>query len=702
MDIVQSQPYDVVLRGGRVIDPAQGLDGVLDVAVRDGRIAAIDPRIDADSVDIVDATGLWLAPGFLDIHTHYDLELEIAPGLSESVRHGVTTVVIGHCSLSITMGEPQTLADIFQRVENFPPALIAKWLAASVSWSTPIAYIEHLRSLSIGPNVAPMLGHSALRATVMGLERSLTECANDRDLAVMRERAAGALDAGCIGVSVDMVPWHMMSGRFRGRTIPSQHADFREYRMLADVCRERDAVFQVTPNPQRPASFADILRLSLGGTKLPLRITILSALDSVVDRRLWRLFPATLFVFNRLLGCNIRFQTLTEPFTVYSDGPVTPLFEEVAAGVRLNDCESAAERRALWRDAAFREQFRSEWLHAHQTFHRRLDQMTIVRCPDPALVGRTFADVAMERGTAPADTLIDLLDEFDTAIRWVSTGANDRESIRHQLLRHRDILPGFSDSGAHVRNMGFYDTAISLLRQAVQRNAMPVERAIARVTGDPAKWYGLDRGEIRTGTHADLVLLHPNALRSPIAEMIEVADPLLDGALRVVKRGSDDVVSRAWVGGRLLWQDGVAQPALGCERAGSVLRICVPAERMDTAARLKIDAAPHPFTDYWDVFVLKHQQPANVALHMLGVVVFYAIVVVAIAVRNPWLLLLLPLSQIVGLIGHALFERSHIDVHDAVFSLRASRCLNRMFVRVLTGRYGADIRERRERREAPA
>src|SRR6266852_548707 len=114
--------FDVLIRNAEMYDGSGAPPRRADVAVRDGRIAAIDPRIDADSVDIVDATGLWLAPGFLDIHTHYDLELEIAPGLSESVRHGVTTVVIGHCSLSITMGEPQTLADIFQRVENFPPA----------------------------------------------------------------------------------------------------------------------------------------------------------------------------------------------------------------------------------------------------------------------------------------------------------------------------------------------------------------------------------------------------------------------------------------------------------------------------------------------------------------------------------------------------------------------------------------------------
>lgn len=684
---------DLLIRNATLFDGTGEPARRADVAIEDGRIAAIDARIEAAAGEVRDADGLWLTPGFLDIHTHYDLEVELAPGLAESVRHGVTTVVMGHCSLSLTMGEPQMLADIFQRVENFPPRLIRKWLARAMSWQSPREYLEHLGTLPLGPNVAPMLGHSALRAEVMGLERSLHAHATGDDLNSMRRLAEEALDAGCIGISVDMVPWHMMSGRFRGRTIPSQHADFREYAMLAGVCRERDVVFQVTPNPQRPVSFANILRLSRGGTKLPLRATVLSALDSVVDRRLWRLFPATLFVMNRLLGCNLRFQTLTEPFTVYSDGPVTPLFEEFAAGVRLNDCETSEERRALWRDPAFRREFARQWRTAHRTFHRRLELMTIVACPDASLVGTTFRDL---------EQFMNLLERYDTELRWVSTGANDREAVRDALMRHPHILPGFSDSGAHVRNMAFYDSSLSLLRQAATRGVMPVERAIERVTGEPARWYGLDRGIIRRGARADLVLLRPEGLRSPLPPMLELEDPLLDGAPRMVKRGSSSIVDTVFIDGRAVVRDGVPQPLLGRERTGEVLTIATPAQRADTAARLRIDDAPHPFTDYWDVFVLKHRHPANIALHVLGVVLFYGIAIAALATRNAWLLLALPSSQLAGLLGHALFERSPIDIRDAVFSTRASRCLNRMFVRVLTGRYADDIRERLARREAMA
>jgi N-acyl-D-aspartate/D-glutamate deacylase len=112
--------------------------------------------------------------------------------LSESVRQGVTSVVIGNCSLSVAVGKPQMLADIFQRVETLSQQLIAKWLKQSVSWQTPAEYLEHLQQLPLGANVAPMFGHSALRPHVMGLKRSLTVQPSETELKTMQQIAAGA------------------------------------------------------------------------------------------------------------------------------------------------------------------------------------------------------------------------------------------------------------------------------------------------------------------------------------------------------------------------------------------------------------------------------------------------------------------------------------------------------------------------------
>lgn len=104
----------------------------------------------------------------------------------------------------------------------------------------------------------------------------------------------------------------------------------------------------------------------------------------------------------------------------------------------------------------------------------------------------------------------------------------------------------------------------------------------------------------------------------------------------------------------------------------------------------------HPFTDYWDIFVLKHQHPINIALHVIGIFIFYGLLFCSWKFHNFWLLLCLPVTQLVGLMGHFLFEQSHIDIQDAVFSLRASSCLGRMLLRVVMGKYRDDIEQRQE------
>ncbi|CAN1213199.1 D-aminoacylase [Tumidithrix helvetica PCC 7403] len=705
---------DLLIQNGLVFDGLGGAPVRAHIGIQKGRIVAMDlssgSPLSMDAHEVVDATGLWVTPGFIDIHTHYDLELEIASGLSESVRHGVTSVVIGNCSLSIAIGEPSMLADIFQRVETLSHHLIAKWLQHSVSWQTPAEYLNHLRQLPLGPNVAAMFGHSALRAHVMGLERSLTVQPSQTELAKMQKIGKDALEAGFVGISIDMFPWHRMSGEWRGCSIPSQHAEYKEYAMLADLCRQSDRVFQVTPNIQRSTSFIEILWMGLGIWRRSLRLTVLSALDAVHDRRLWRIFSPLLLIWNQILGGNMRFQTLTEPFTIYSDGPVTPLFEEFSTGAQLNSCESQQERLQLWRSDRFRHQFRQEWLNKkHRSFHRQLELMQIVRCPEMQWQGLSFAEIARQRQQEPVDFFIHALQTYDKQLRWVATGANDRLEPRLAMMAHAGILPGFTDAGAHVRNLGYYDGALSLLKQAIATNFLSPEQAIHRVTGEPARWFRLNTGVLKVGAKADLVMLDPKALLQPISPAIEIADPVLDGEPRMVKRGSEQIVRSVYIRGVRVVDRGQICECLGRDRLGEVLTPDPPEKSFMQKFNIMLDRKQkhpisdriqdHPFTDYWDIFVLKHQHPINIALHVVGIFVFYGLLLAAWRLQNPWLLLCLPLTQLSGLIGHFLFERSHIDLQDAVFSWRASSCLGRMLLRLALGKYGEDIRQRQEKLE---
>ena len=112
--------------------------------------------------------------------------------------------------------------------------------------------------------------------------------------------------------------------------------------------------------------------------------------------------------------------------------------------------------------------------------------------------------------------------------------------------------------------------------------------------------------------------------------------------------------------------------------------------------RINDQVFDHPFTDYWDIFILKHQHPMNIALHIIGILFFYSLLFLIWKSHNFWLIVALPLTQLIGLAGHLLFEPSHIDRQDAVFSWRASYCLGRMLLRVLMGKYQEDIRHRQE------
>ena len=691
--------FDTVIKNGRFFDGLGTDSRLCDVAIRDGKIVAIEPNIEGEAVKVVEAKGLWVTPGFIDIHTHYDLELEIAPSLEESVRHGVTSVVMGNCSLSVAMGDPQDLADIFLRVEALPKELITKWLAQTARWDNTEHYLKHLdQDLAMGPNVAALLGHSALRCKVMGLERSLNEHATPQEIEEMRILAEAALKAGFLGISIDMIPWHMVAGRFAGRTLPSQHASMDEYRMLAQVCADADGIFQLTPNPQNPMTGFDIIALlrTKGKNGNRLRTTILTAIDSARQRLFWRAFSLFLFFVNTVLKCNARFQTITEPFRVYSDGPITTLFEEFSTGVELNNLETRSERLKLWREPGFKQRFKTEWVVGkHATSPRDFGLIRVVSCPQKQWIGKTIHDVAALWGKTPIDAFADLLETYDTDFRWVVFGGNDRLEQRLSLMGHPEIHPGFTDAGAHNRNMAFFDGTVSFLRQAQQTGFMSMERAISRCTGEVAQWFRLDAGVLEVGKKADVTLIDPTHLHHPIPDPIEHDDPLLAGAMRMVKRDPDGIIRGVFIGGQQVVDQAEPTPLLGQTKTGDLLSLSDVNQHQQLVRRSHRDrindlVLDHPL-DYWEVFVLKHQSRWNIFFHLLGIAYFYLLIIGAWRLENPWLLLAIPLSNLIGLIGHVVFEHSHVDVRDALYSVRASNSLNKLLYYQVTGKYQAEL-----------
>lgn len=567
---------DLLLRNARLYDGTGAPARMADIVIGNGLVTAL---VDAGSytgtaTEIIELAGLWVTPGFIDIHTHYDAELEAFPALPQSTVHGVTTVVIGNCSMSLALGAEADVIDMFTRVESLPKKLLQKWLGGKLRWPGPQQYAEHLDQLALGPNVAAFLGHSNLRLAVLGKDRSLAPTrVTAGEFAAMDALLDQALDAGFIGLSIDMLPWHRMAGaQYNGVSIPSQYASIGEYRHLANRLRSRGRVLQATPNANRKESALQLALMSGGIGRRPLKITALAALDFRSNRVFTRLTGMISALANRVLRGDFRFQSLAAPFQMWADGFSTPIFEEFGAGTALMNCDTHEQRLALLRDPDYRARFRRQWTSRfNRSFHRDFAEMRVTSAPDATLAGHTFAELAQRAGQDSIDYFLDALVQFGDTIRWHTVVANDRPAVLRQLLAKPYNLPGFSDAGAHNRNMAFQNAHLCCLRDAlVHGDSLSVEQAVHRLTGETAAWFGLDRGTVAIGKVADLCVIDPAKLKTDLSEPIELLDPAFDGEMRMVT-ASGGAVPQVLVGGRFLKRDGALVATAGSSRFGRFL-----------------------------------------------------------------------------------------------------------------------------------
>jgi N-acyl-D-aspartate/D-glutamate deacylase len=576
--------FDTVIAGGLVFDGKGNTPITADVGVRGDRVTAIGRDLPRDpSTRVLDARGRWVVPGFIDLHTHYDAELEVAPALSESVRHGVTAVMLGSCSLSLAVGTPDDLCDMYCRVEGMPDELVRPVMHARKTWDGHRDYFHHLAELPLGPHVCSFVGHSAIRAHVMGISRSLDRRVRPdaRELAAMEALIHEGLDEGYVGLSIQTLPWDKMGGDkdHRSQPLPSTFARWSEHRRLLREVRERGRVFQGVPNVSTKWNVLLFMLESLPLLRKRLKTTVISMMDLRGQRGLHRLTGLLSRVVNRVLGGDFRWQALPEPFDLWADGIDLVVFEEFGAGAAALHLRDHADRARLLADPKYRAWFRRQWTSKllPKVFHRQLAWAEILDCPDRALIGRTFADVAAERGADQVDVFLDLVSQHGERLRWYTVMANDRARPLAWIMSHPDVLIGFSDAGAHLRQMAHYNFPLRMLyrvREAERagRPFMSVERAVWRLTGELADWLGLDAGTIETGKRADLVVIDPEGLGEAVEQVQEEAVAGLGNYVRLVRR-NDQAVDAVLVSGRIAVERGVPRPELGRERGfGTVLR----------------------------------------------------------------------------------------------------------------------------------
>jgi N-acyl-D-aspartate/D-glutamate deacylase len=572
--------FDKVILNGRWFDGTGNVSAVRNIGIRGGRIAAVTTE-PIDGAEVVDATGHWVIPGIIDIHTHYDAEVLAAPALSESLRHGVTSIVMGSCSLSTVHVNASEAADLFGRVEAIPHEHVVRIVGEHKTWNTAQEYIDALEALPLGPNVTSFIGHSDMRVAVMGLDRATRKDVRPTraEQASMEDKLTEALDAGFIGMSSQQLLFDRIDGDVcRSRTLPSTYAKARELRRLKSLLRRRDRALQSGPDITHPHNIVSQALQSVGFGRPRLKTSLLAAADmKSAPGGMW--LTVVLAAIANRLGGDFRFQHLPVPFEVYADGIDLVIFEEFGAGAAALHLKTEMERNELIKDEAYRRQFRKEYdsKFGPRAWHRDFFDAEIVACPDASVIGKSFGDVGVERGGLhPVDAFLDLVLEHGNQLRWRTTISNHRPKQLRQLAVKDGIQMGFSDAGAHLRNMAFYNCGLRLLRhvrdaERTGRSFMSVERAVHRLTGELADWYHLDAGHLRIGDWADVVVLDPKLLDSSLDEYHEAPIDAFGGLKRMVNR-NDATVKTVMVAGSTVFADGAPTELLGRQRTGSFLR----------------------------------------------------------------------------------------------------------------------------------
>ena len=614
---------DTLIRNAKVFN--NGEDAVIeDVAVSNGRVVARGANLEAKSASrVIDATGLWLMPGLFDIHTHYDLELEVAPGLPESTRHGTTSVVIANCSLGLAFGSQRDgtndpIVSCYARVENIPKSVL-KSCADNITWDNPRDYLDHLETLNLGPNVAVLFPHSMLRIDAMGFDNSVTRDPSKKEIGNMKETLKKALKSGYAGFSTDALPFHYLAAQPHcEKTIPTQFAKYNELKQLAQVVREQESTWQATP--PKDSVFGTLRTFLLTSGRLhgkPLRTTVVAALDIANNWKLSRMVKTLSGLLNsKLIQGDFHMQALGAPFKIWSDGAITPIAEEIPELRRLNetDLEDRETRRMIMNEPEYIKLFKSMWMRGKQgwnldrlkrilniedfAFNRTLADMTVDRCPQKNWQGMDFQSLfdrvlsikqnqfddvltkAEEKLVKTdffwvadeGDFMLQMLRTFDTDLSWSTVTANRDLKVVRELLMDPKLLPGFNDSGAHLTNMAFYDVNLRSLQLAAEGGDEDVAYMVKRLTKDAADVFGVAGGTIYEGDVADLILIDPKKLEDYDGEKNVQRVHREEFQHEQLVNRSDDVVPLVMIGGHTAWENNNFDSDLGQKPMGRLLR----------------------------------------------------------------------------------------------------------------------------------
>jgi N-acyl-D-aspartate/D-glutamate deacylase len=557
--------YDLLITGARVIDGTGTGSFTADVGVVGDRIALVG-KADAGAKRVIRADGLAVAPGFIDNHTHYDGQMFWEPWLTPTSWQGFTTVVTGHCGLTLAplrKRDHAYMAQALSRVEDIPLEILREQV--DWRWESYPDYLDRIGRLPLGVNVVPQVGHSAVRRWVMGddFERAATP----EEIAQMRDTVRECLRAGAGGFTTS----HGSHIDMAGRPVASRFGDHAEVLALADVLGAENAgVYQMSTETMRDGLVAEERAFLENIAQATRRPVVINAFDLsrpyCADQLAWleaagargaRLranFPAIEFEVVLRLGVT---NLLTQRFPLLAELGGLP---RAAAVARLRDPEVRARAKQDLYDLE----------HDGKTNVKVSWERCWVSAPALArnapLAGRSVPELARAAGKDTLDYLLDLsIDEdLETEFRMLRLDIVPEELLS-RIARSPNTLVGISDGGAHLNSFGTSHTATSFLATWVRDHGlMRLEEAVRKLSFAPAVTYGLaGRGLIQEGYFADLVVFDPETINYGPSEVVR---DLPGGRERIIRRATG--IPFLIVNGEVVQEDGEPQGAL----PGKVLR----------------------------------------------------------------------------------------------------------------------------------
>lgn len=560
--------YDLVIRNGFVVDGTGAPGFAADVAVSDGVITAIAAvgTIEGDAKTIVEAQGHVVTPGFVDIHTHYDAQICWDPILTPSAEHGVTTVVFGNCGIGVAPSLPEHREINALDLVSLEGMSI-EVLAAGVTWDWESfeSYMDYVQKQHPGINISFLIPLAAVRRYVMG-DAAIERAANDIETTKIANLLESAMRAGANGFSTTTVA---RQKGWQGKPLACTLTSMEELRCYARVLKKvgRGVIQMNCANKLGTLSDDEFDLIDTLMTESGRPVSWSGAVSNSADGP--EAFAAYLKKIEPLVARGGKPQGTSRPLTV-EVGLLNPFFmTDLEAGQKVLG-QSPDQQLKFYADPAYRRQVLTEWNNGGKLFSAAWIDCQVLRVKSAAMekhLRRTVREIAIERGAEPIDTFFDLAIEDDLNLKYLGAVANaEDDHVREQVTDDR-ILLGMSDGGAHVDMLleSGYTTYV-LGHWVRDQQVMSLERAVHRMTGEPADLFGIsDRGRLAVGLAADITIFDKDRVGSAM-KATEVKHDLPAGGERlyVEPHGIDYVI----VNGAVLYDHGTATT----NRAGKILR----------------------------------------------------------------------------------------------------------------------------------